>query len=69
VEGSLTRQVKGVRIGAKIMVERNVFLKDHYDMLNWRTCEKPSLVCADAGYTGKSVMAEAATTAKALVRQ
>src|SRR5205823_71016 len=69
VEGSPTRQVKGVRIGAKIIVERNVFLKDYYDMLNWRTCEKPSLVCADAGYTGKRVIAEAATTAMALVRR
>ncbi len=38
VEGSLARKVKGVRVSAEIMVERNVLLKDHHNVLDGCLC-------------------------------
>jgi hypothetical protein len=35
IERWLARRVGGIRIGAEVMIERNVFLENHHQMLDW----------------------------------
>ncbi len=53
LEGCLPRQVKSVGVGSEVMIERDVLLKDDYDMLDRRLCRGTATLLCVCGVNGQ----------------